>query len=64
MEGCWFLSTSQINVVKNLKDYINLLLGGCFTLEHMHVLAKFCPLSCSKMCHGKLEVLQLTQVCF
>ena len=29
-----FLSV-KINVGKNLKDYVNLLLGGCFTFEHV-----------------------------
>ena len=49
----------------NLKDYVNLLLGGCFTFKH--VLAKFCPLLCwimLKCVHGKLEVLRLTQASF
>ena len=61
MEGCWFLAISQ-NVVKNLKDYINLKLSGCFE----HIRAKFCP---PRWCvllefvHGKLEVLGLTQAC-
>ena len=53
-------SSPSVNVVKNLKDYINLLLGYAFE----HVLAKFFPSPCwiiVKCVNGKLEALRLTQ---
>jgi len=54
-KGVGSFPSVRISVVKNLKVYVNLLLGGCFTVEH--VLAKFCPLPCwimAKMCQWKV----------
>ena len=51
-KGVGSFPSVTINVVKNVKDYINLLLGGCFTFER--VLLSTSILDYAKMCPWKV----------
>jgi len=51
-KGVGSFPSVRINVVKNLKDYVNVLVGGCFIFEH--VLLSTSVLDYAKMCPQKV----------